>query len=178
MAKEIVAFYKCLKSHNYPTATSYKSASSFYPTNSDFQTLEKCYSNYASSKVKLNRNVSFQEPSIVAYVNTCQYVSTSISYMLPSHNTPSCKKFVISPSISHVSTLSKFVQSTIPGQNIQCTNAPSKSVTLSIVRGKRVNSDVNLIRKNIVNVVGDSVIAPVSPPSFTISRRFHSTVVQ
>ena len=60
----------------------------------------------------------------------------------------------------------------------QCTNALSKSVTFSTVRGKRVNSDVNLIRKNTVNVVGDSVIAPVSPPSFTISRRFHSTVVQ
>ena len=83
--------------------------------------------------------------------------------MLPSRNTPTCKKSVISPSISHVSTLSKFVLSTMRGQNIQCANAPSKSVTCSTVKSKRVNSDVNVIRKSTVNVVNDSVIAPVSP---------------
>ena len=59
--------------------------------------------------------------------------------MLPSHNTPSCKKSVISPPIVYVSTLSKFVPSTMPGQNIQCTNSPSKSVTSSTVKSKRVN---------------------------------------
>ena len=44
----------------------------------------------------------------------------------------------------------------------QCTNAPSKSVTCSTVKSKCVNSDVNEIRKNTVNVISDSVIAPVS----------------
>ena len=80
--------------------------------------------------------------------------------MLATHNTSPCKKSAISLSISHVSTLSKFVHS---GQNIQCTKAPSKSVTCSTVKSKRVNSDVNVIRKNTVNVVNDSVVAPVSP---------------
>ena len=83
--------------------------------------------------------------------------------MLLSHNTPSCKKSVISPSISHVSMLSKFVHSTKPGQNFQCTNVPSKSVTCSTVKSKRINSDVNVIRKNTVNIISDSVIASVSP---------------
>ena len=41
----------------------------------------------------------------------------------------------------------------MPDQNIQCTNAPSESVTCSTVKSKRVNSDVNVIRKNTVNVV-------------------------
>ena len=53
--------------------------------------------------------------------------------MLPAHNTPSFKNSVISPTISHVSTLSKFVHSGMWGQNIQCTNAPSKSVSCSTV---------------------------------------------
>ena len=85
--------------------------------------------------------------------------------MLPSHNMPSYKKSVISPSISHVSTLPKFVLSTMSDQNIQCSNAPSESVTCSTVKSKRVNSDVNVIRKNTLNVVRDSVVAPVSPRS-------------
>ena len=50
----------------------------------------------------------------------------------------------------HVSTLSKFVHFTMPGQNIQCTNAPSKSGTCSTVKSKHVNSDVNVIRKKTV----------------------------
>ena len=50
-------------------------------------------------------------------------------------------------------------------QNIQCSNAPSESVTCSTVKSKRVNSDVNMIRKNTLNVVRDSVVAPVSPRS-------------
>ena len=54
LAKEIVAFYKSLKSHNYPTARSYKNASSFYLKNYDSPTLETCCSNYTSSKAKLN----------------------------------------------------------------------------------------------------------------------------
>ena len=94
--------------------------------------------------------------------------------MLPSHNTPSYKKSVISPPISHVSTLSKFVLSTMPDQNIQCSNAPSESVTCSTVKSKRVNSDVNVIRKNTSNVVRDSVIAPVSPRSSSSSHDFTS----
>ena len=69
---------------------------------------------------------------------------------------------VISPRISHVSTLSKFFPSAMPGQNIQRTNAPSKSVTFSTVNSD-VNSSVNVTRKNTVNVISDSVIAPVSP---------------
>ena len=92
--------------------------------------------------------------------------------MLPSHNTPSCKKSVISPSISHVSMLSKFVHSTKPGQNIQCTNVRSKSVTCSTVKSKRVNSDVNVIRKNTVNIVSDSMIASVSPRPSSFSDDF------
>ena len=36
LGKEIVAFYKSLKSHYYPTARSYKNVSSFYLKNSDF----------------------------------------------------------------------------------------------------------------------------------------------
>ena len=76
--------------------------------------------------------------------------------MLPSHNTPSFKK-----SIFHGSTLSKFLHSTMPGQNIKCSNAPSKSVICSTVESKRVNSDVNIIHKNPVNVLSDSVIARV-----------------
>ena len=82
--------------------------------------------------------------------------------MLPSHNMQSCKNSVISPRFSHVSTLSKFVPFTMPDQNIQCTNAPSKSVTCSTVNSN-VNSGVNVTRKNTVNVISDSVIAPVSP---------------
>ena len=73
------------------------------------------------------------------------------------------------PSISHLNTLAKYVHSTRPGQNIQCTSASSKSVTCSTVKRKRVNSDVNVIRKNTVNVVGDSVIAPVSPRPLSFS---------
>ena len=57
LAKEIVSFYKSLKSHSYPTARSLKNVASFYLKNSDFPTLETCYLNYASSKLKLNRNV-------------------------------------------------------------------------------------------------------------------------
>ena len=75
----------------------------------------------------------------------------------------SCKKSIISPSISHLSTLSKFVYYTIPGQNIQCTNAFSKPVTCSTRKSKRVSNDLNVIRKNTVNAVSDSVIARVSP---------------
>ena len=163
LAREIVALYKSLKSHDYPTARSYKSVASFYLKNSDFPKLETCYSNYASSKVKLNRKVSFQKSSSTAFVDNCKYLSTSKSCMLPSHNTPSCKKSVISPSISLVSTLLKSVYSTMPGQNIQYTNAPSKPVTCITVKSKRVNSDVTVIRKNTVNVVSDSIIAHVRP---------------
>ena len=65
--------------------------------------------------------------------------------MLPSHNTPSCKKSVISQSILHVSILSKFVHSTVPGQNIQCTNAPSKTVTCISVKSKRVNVSIAML---------------------------------
>ena len=103
----------------------------------------------------------------------------SKSFMLSSHNMPSCKKPVTSTSISHVSTLSKFVHSTMPGQNIQCINAPSKSVTCSTIKSKHVNSDVSVICKNTVNDVSDSVIACVSL-SFAIFRtqRFHSTVLK
>ena len=57
----------------------------------------------------------------------------------------------------------KFVPSTMPGQNIQSTNAPCKSVTCSSVKSKRVNSDVNVIRKNTTNVISYSVIVPVTP---------------
>ena len=159
LVNETVAFYKYLKFHNYPTARSYKSVASYYLKNSDFPTLKTCNSNYASSKVKLNRNVSFQKSSSIAFVHNCKYVSTSKSYMLPSHNTPSCKKSGISPPISSVTTLSECVPSTMPGQNIQCTNAPSLSVTCSTVKSKRVNSDVNVIRKDAINVISDSVIA-------------------
>ena len=101
LAKEIKAFYEFLNSHNHPTARSYKNVSSFYLKNFDFLMLEICYSNYASSKVKLNRNKSFQKSSSVTFVVNCKCVSTSKSYMLPSCNTPLCKKFVIFPSISH-----------------------------------------------------------------------------
>ena len=58
--------------------------------------------------------------------------------MLPSVNTPSRKKSVISPSVSHVSMSPKFVHSTMRGQN-------SKSVTCSTIKSKRVNSNVNVI---------------------------------
>ena len=67
------------------------------------------------------------------------------------------------PSISNLSTLSKFVHSTMPGQNIECANTPNKSVTCSTIKSKHVNSDVNVIRENNVNVVSDSVIAGASP---------------
>ena len=49
--------------------------------------------------------------------------------------------------------LSKFVNSAIPGQNIQCTSVSYKSV----------NSDFNVTRKNVVNAVQNFVIAHVSP---------------
>lgn len=42
---------------------------------------------------------------------------------------------------------------TIPGQYIQCTSVPSKFVTCSTRKSKRVNNHVNVIRKNVVNVV-------------------------
>ena len=114
LAKEIVAFYKYLKSHNYSTTRSYKNIALVYLKNSDFPTLKTCYSNYASSKVKLNQNLFFQGSSSIAFVDNCRYMSTSKPYMLPSHNTPSYKKSVISPPTSHVSTLSKFAPSTKP----------------------------------------------------------------
>ena len=91
--------------------------------------------------------------------------------MLPSHNMQSCKNSVISPRISHVSTLSKFVPSTMPGQNTQCTNAVSNSVTFSTVNSD-VNSGVDVTRKNTVNVKSDSVIAPVSPGPSSYSDDF------
>ena len=50
----------------------------------------------------------------------------------------------------------------MPGQNIQCSNAPRK----------RVNSDINVICKNTVNVISDSVIAPVSHRPFSSSDDF------
>ena len=114
LAKEIVAFYKYLKSHNYSTTRSYKNVALVYLKNSDFPTLKTCYSNYASSKVKLNQNLFFQGSSSIAFVDNCRYMSTSKPYMLPSHNTPSYKKSLISPPTSHVSTLSKFAPSTKP----------------------------------------------------------------
>ena len=114
LAKEIVAFYKYLKSHNYSTTRSYKNVALVYLKNSDFPTLKTCYSNYASSKVKLNQNLFFQGSSSIAFVDNCRYMSTSKPYMLPSHNTPSYKKSVISPPTSHVSMLSKFAPSTKP----------------------------------------------------------------
>ena len=80
-AKEIVVFYKYLKSYNYPTARSYNIIASFYLKNSDFPTLKTCYSNYASSKLKLNWNVSFQKSSSIAFVDNCKYVSTCKSYI-------------------------------------------------------------------------------------------------
>ena len=114
LAKEIVAFYKYLKSHNYTTTRSYKNVALVYLKNSDFPTLKTCYSNYASSKVKLNRNVFFQRSSSIAFVDNCKYMSTSKPYMLPSHGTLCIVHFVISPPISHVSTLSKFAPFTKP----------------------------------------------------------------
>ena len=83
--------------------------------------------------------------------------------MLPTHNKPSCKSSVISPSISHGCTLSKLVHPTISGQNFQCTSFPSKSLTCSTVKNNLVINDVNVIRKKAANVVRDSVIARVSP---------------
>ena len=80
-AKEIVVFYKYLKSYNYPTARSYNIIAWFYLKNSDFPTLKTCYSNYASSKLKLNWNVSFQKSSSIAFVDNCKYVSTCKSYI-------------------------------------------------------------------------------------------------
>ena len=98
--------------------------------------------------------------------------------MLLCHNTASCKKSVIPPSILRVIMLSKFVHSTIPCQNIQCKKGPSKSVTCSTVKSKHVNSDVNLIHKNAVNVVSNSVIARVSPcPSSSISLHSVTAIV-
>lgn len=40
---------------------------------------------------------------------------------------------------------------------------PSKSVACTTVKIKRVHSDVNMIGKNAVNVVRDSIIASASP---------------
>ena len=71
LEKEIVAFYKSLRSHDYPTARSYKIIAPFYVKNSDFPTLEICY---ASSKVKVNRNVSFQKSSSIAFVDNISFV--------------------------------------------------------------------------------------------------------
>ena len=84
LANEIVAFSKYLMFHNCPTARSYKSIASFYLNNSDFPTLTTCYSNYSSSKVKLNGNASFQKSFRIAFVDSCKYVSKSKSYILPS----------------------------------------------------------------------------------------------
>ena len=103
--------------------------------------LETCYLNYASSHGKLNRNASFQKSSSVTFVDNCKYMPASKSDMLPSHNMPSCKKSIISPSIQHASTLSIFFHSTMPGQNIQYAIAYSKSVTCSAVKSNFVNSD-------------------------------------
>ena len=68
--------------------------------------------------------------------------------------------------------LSKFVPSTMPVQNIQSTNAASKSVACSTVKSKHVISDVNVIRKNTVYVINGSVIAPVSPHPSSSSDNF------
>ena len=64
LEKEIVAFYKSLRSHDYPTARSYKIIAPFYVKNSDFPMLEICY---ASSKVKVNRNS-------IAFVDNISFV--------------------------------------------------------------------------------------------------------
>ena len=64
LAKEIVAFYKYLKSRNYPTTISYKNVASLYLKESDFPTLKTCYSNYASSKVNLNWTYLFKNPLV------------------------------------------------------------------------------------------------------------------
>ena len=48
----------------------------------------------------------------------------------------------------------------MPGQNIQCTNAPSKSVTYNTLKSKRVKSDINVIHKNTVNGVGSHAFTP------------------
>ena len=117
-------------------------------------------------------NVSFQKSSSIAFADNCKYVSTSKFYMLPSDNTPSHKKSVISPPISHVSTLSKLFSSTMPSQNFQCTNAPSKSVTCSTIKNKRLHSDVYVIRNYTVNVISNSMIAPVSPRPSSSSDYF------
>lgn len=91
----------------------------------------------------------------------------SKSYKLPSQNMPSYENSDVSPSISNARTffkkVSKLFYSTIPGQNTQCTNSFSKSVSCSTGKRKRVNSVVNVIRENIVNVGSDSVINCVSP---------------
>ena len=71
LAKEIVASYKHLKSYNYSTTRSYKRGASFYLSNSDSPTLKTCYSNYASSMVKLTRNVFFEKPTSIAFVDNC-----------------------------------------------------------------------------------------------------------
>ena len=42
-------------------------------------------------------------------------------------------------------------------------SVPSKSVACTTVKIKRVHSDVNMIGKNAVNVVRDSIIASASP---------------
>ena len=62
----------------------------------------------------------------------------------------------------------------MPGQNIQYTNASSKSVTCSTVKSKWVSSNVNVIHKNTVNVISDSVIVPVSPYLSSSSDNFTS----
>ena len=93
--------------------------------------------------------------------------------MLPPHNTPSYKKSVISPSTSHVICYQNLLISQFKVKLFDVLiNAPSKSTTCSTVKSKRVNSDVNVICKNTVNVVSDSVIAPVSPRPTSFSDDF------
>ena len=150
---------------------SYKNVTSFHLKNVHFPTLETCYSYHTSLKIKTDQSVSFQKASAITFFDNRYYVSTSKSYMLYHFILHHHVKNLSFCYLSHMRArmLSKFVNSTIPGQNIQCTRVSCKSVTFSTVKSEHVNGDFNVTRKNVVNAVRDFVIPHVSPrPSSSV----------
>ena len=108
--------------------------------NCDFPTLEACYSNYASSKIKANQNVFFQKSSPVIFFDKWKYVSSSKSYILPSHKYALTQKkshFPIYLTCMHVIKISQF--------QVNIFNVLVFPVSLLLVVLERVNVSIIML---------------------------------
>ena len=102
LATEVEAFHRPLKFHHYFTMRSYINETSFYLKNVDFTTLETCYSNHTSLKIKADKSVSFQKVSTTTFFDNCYYVSTSKIYMLYHFISHHHVKNLSFPDLSHM----------------------------------------------------------------------------